>query len=130
MATAQRLFWLTYAGNFLCLVGLLISVYGYIVETSSHEDPSYTPSCDVNTWISCSKAINSKCGFIEVRVAFFYKTSFCRFGRGLGLLGEVLGENHWANQPNVVYGIFTYSFLFLLCTSPVVRSLLPKNLQQ
>lgn len=45
-----------------------------------------------------------------------------RFGRGLGIVGELLGENHWANQKNVVYGIVMYPVLFFLCECYIFRS--------
>ena len=32
-----------------------------------------------------------------------------RFGKGLGLVGDILGEDHWLNQKNVVYGLFIYT---------------------
>lgn len=59
-ASSQRLVYLRYAGSTLCLVGLLLSLYGYIVGEMLASDSTYSPMCDVNEWISCSKALGSR----------------------------------------------------------------------
>ena len=44
----------------LCILGILISVYAYHVETSKESDTSYTAFCDISATVSCSKVFSSK----------------------------------------------------------------------
>ncbi|KAF6023079.1 VKORC1L1 [Bugula neritina] len=74
---------------FAC-IGILVSCYAYYVETTKEIDTSYVALCDINPSVSCSKVFTSK------------------WGRGLGLLENIVGRHHVLNQPNSVFGIIYY----------------------
>jgi len=40
-------------------VGLVVSLYAYMMEKKIQENSSYKPSCDITNKISCSRALNS-----------------------------------------------------------------------
>lgn len=42
------------------LIGLVLSFYALYVEYQAHKDPDYIASCDIASWISCSKVFTSK----------------------------------------------------------------------
>ena len=44
----------------LALVGLVVSIYAYLVEQKVKENSAYKPACDINNRISCTKAFTSK----------------------------------------------------------------------
>lgn len=46
--------------TFTCLCGLGLSIYSYTVELQLENDPNYSPMCDINQHMSCSKAFTSK----------------------------------------------------------------------
>ncbi|XP_068100086.1 vitamin K epoxide reductase complex subunit 1-like protein 1 [Hyperolius riggenbachi] len=75
----------------LCAAGIALSVYAYHVETSRERDPEYLALCDVNPSISCSKVFTS------------------RWGRGFGLVENILGAQSLLNQPNSVFGMVFYT---------------------
>ncbi|KAM8961257.1 vitamin K epoxide reductase complex subunit 1-like protein 1 [Pelodytes ibericus] len=77
-------------------VGVALSVYAFHVETSKERDTEYTALCDINPSISCSKVFTS------------------RWGRGFGLVENILGPQSLANQPNSVFGILFYLLQILL----------------
>jgi len=52
--------------------------------------------CDISESISCSKVFNSS------------------YGKGFGVIGPLLGEDHPLNQSNSVYGIIFYSLMGVL----------------
>ncbi|KAL3185870.1 hypothetical protein MRX96_028752 [Rhipicephalus microplus] len=79
----------------VCVVGILVSVYAYIVETRAEEDPNYAPMCDLSPNVSCTKAFNSA------------------YGKGMGLLQHVVGSKSVLVQPNSVYGIIFYVIVFI-----------------
>ncbi|XP_053551132.1 vitamin K epoxide reductase complex subunit 1-like protein 1 [Bombina bombina] len=79
-----------------CGAGIALSVYAYHVETSKERDPDYTALCDINSGISCSKVFTS------------------RWGRGFGLVENILGAQSLLNQPNSVFGILFYALQILL----------------
>ena len=81
----------------LSLAGLLLSLYALHVETQASKDPEYVALCDISSLsLSCSKVLAS------------------RYGKGFGVVGPLLGEDHELNQPNSVYGIIFYSIMLLL----------------
>ncbi|KAF3841296.1 hypothetical protein F7725_007158 [Dissostichus mawsoni] len=88
--------WERIARLLVCLLGILLSIYAFHVETEKARDPSYKAMCDVSISISCSKVFSS------------------RWGRGFGLLGSIFGNDSALNQPNSVYGIAFYAFQLLL----------------
>lgn len=78
------------------IIGLLISVYGFYVETNMEKDHDYKAMCDINEAVSCSKVFASE------------------YGKGFGIIGKILGENSALNVPNPVYGMFFYGFMALI----------------
>ena len=46
----------------ICVVGLVISVYGIFVERKIQQDALYKPACDISARISCSKTFLSPYG--------------------------------------------------------------------
>uniref|UniRef100_A0A224Z3R9 vitamin-K-epoxide reductase (warfarin-sensitive) n=1 Tax=Rhipicephalus zambeziensis TaxID=60191 RepID=A0A224Z3R9_9ACAR len=74
----------------VCVVGVVVSVYAYVVETRAEEDPKYSPMCDLSPNVSCTKAFNSE------------------YGKGMGLLQRFVGNDSVLVQPNSVYGIIFY----------------------
>merc|ERR1712004_386355 len=78
------------AALILCVLGTLLSAYAYYVETSKESDPSFRAFCDFSSSMSCSKVFTS------------------RYGRGFGILEHLVGQKHWLNQPNSVFGIIFY----------------------
>ncbi|XP_045066064.1 vitamin K epoxide reductase complex subunit 1-like protein 1 [Coregonus clupeaformis] len=80
----------------VCLLGILLSLYAFHVETEKSRDSNYRAMCNVSYSISCSKVFTS------------------RWGRGFGLLGSIFGKDSAMNQPNSVYGIVFYVFQLLL----------------
>ncbi|XP_033116166.1 vitamin K epoxide reductase complex subunit 1-like protein 1 [Anneissia japonica] len=81
---------------FLCLAGLILSVYALYVEHMKERNDGYTAMCDVNDEISCSKVFTSK------------------YGKGFGLVGPILGEDSPLNFPNSIFGIVFYFLQFTL----------------
>ncbi|KAL0994792.1 hypothetical protein UPYG_G00127220 [Umbra pygmaea] len=88
--------WERIARLLVCVLGILLSVYAFHVETEKSRDSNYRAMCDVSNTISCSKVFTS------------------RWGRGFGLLGSIFGDDSAMNQPNSVYGILFYVFQLLL----------------
>ncbi|XP_006009084.1 vitamin K epoxide reductase complex subunit 1-like protein 1 [Latimeria chalumnae] len=74
----------------VCIVGIVLSVYAYHVETSKERDASYKAMCDISASISCSKVFTS------------------RWGRGFGLMANFFGSDSIINQPNSVFGVTFY----------------------
>merc|ERR1712126_459022 len=69
---------------------------------------TYVAFCDISSYVSCSKVFTS------------------RYGRGFGLLEHVVGQHHWLNQPNSVFGIIFYLLHIILAFS---RSLTASSMQ-
>lgn len=44
----------------LCLIGVGVSYYAYVVETAKEKDKDYQPYCDISEHISCTKAFMSE----------------------------------------------------------------------
>ncbi|XP_012866980.1 PREDICTED: vitamin K epoxide reductase complex subunit 1 [Dipodomys ordii] len=80
----------------LCLAGFLLSVYSLHVKAARARDRDYRALCDVGTAISCSRVFSS------------------RWGRGFGLVEQVLGADSILNQSNSVYGCIFYTLQLLL----------------
>lgn len=92
---AKRRRRLKFFNSAVCVCGVLISIYAYVVETRFERDPKYQPMCDISPHLSCTKAFNS------------------RYGKGLGLVQRVVGPDSVLVQPNSVYGVLHYSLVFL-----------------
>ncbi|XP_014213150.1 vitamin K epoxide reductase complex subunit 1 [Copidosoma floridanum] len=73
----------------LCLLGVGISYYSYIVETTKEKDKSYQPFCDISEHVSCTKAFMSK------------------YGKGFGLIPR----DSPLYLPNSLYGIIFYTIV-------------------
>uniref|UniRef100_A0A915B9W8 vitamin-K-epoxide reductase (warfarin-sensitive) n=1 Tax=Parascaris univalens TaxID=6257 RepID=A0A915B9W8_PARUN len=81
-------------GAVTALVGLAVSLYSLYVEVMLDKyATNYEPACDVNSLISCSKALHSP------------------FGTGLGLVEHILGAEHFLNQKNALYGVMVYGLM-------------------
>ncbi|VDM50940.1 unnamed protein product [Toxocara canis] len=86
-------------GVITALIGLAVSAYGLYVELMlDKHGTSYEPMCDINSVVSCSKALHS------------------RFAIGLGLVEPVLGAEHILNQKNALYGVLVYAVMVPLQT--------------
>ncbi|XP_011668383.1 vitamin K epoxide reductase complex subunit 1-like [Strongylocentrotus purpuratus] len=97
-----------------CIAGILLSFYALYVELSKEHNPDFQAMCDLSGTISCSKVFTSK------------------YGKGFGIIGQILGEDNILNQPNSIYGIiffclqialamvFSYSASILLLLTSVV----------
>ena len=48
-----------------------------------------------------------------MQIAQLFLSTF-RWGKGFGLIGRFLGDDHWLNQRNVIYGVAFYCFLMVL----------------
>eukprot|EP01027_Heterolobosea_sp_BB2_P009256 GEZU01013666.1.p1 GENE.GEZU01013666.1~~GEZU01013666.1.p1 ORF type:complete len:175 (+),score=36.22 GEZU01013666.1:33-527(+) len=64
----------------LCCVGIFLSLYAYYVEIKSNQDPNYSPLCNINDSISCTRVFNSKYGSIfyipnSILGALFFSTA-------------------------------------------------------
>ena len=44
----------------LCLFGVAVSYYAYLVETNKEKDDDYEPFCDISEHVSCTKAFMSE----------------------------------------------------------------------
>ncbi|KAK7020295.1 Vitamin K epoxide reductase complex subunit 1-like protein 1 [Halocaridina rubra] len=80
----------------LCVIGVALSIYALYVEISKESDQNYRAMCDISESISCSRVFTS------------------RYGRGFGIIGSILGEDHPLNQPNSIPGIIFYSIVLIL----------------
>lgn len=47
-------------------------------------------------------------------LCFDYHFSAFRWGKGFGIIGPLLGEDHFLNQRNVIYGVAFYCVLMAL----------------
>ncbi|XP_061667160.1 vitamin K epoxide reductase complex subunit 1 [Syngnathoides biaculeatus] len=86
--------WERTARVFLCVFGLILSVYALHVELSREHDPDYRAMCDLAESVSCSKVFTS------------------RWGRGFGLVQFFVAQDSPLNQPNSVLGIVFYTLQF------------------
>lgn len=80
----------------LCVVGVVVSLYAYYVETKAEADDGYEAMCDLSETISCTKVFTSE------------------YGKGFGLIQMVVGDDSPLVQPNSVYGLIFYTTVFLL----------------
>lgn len=44
----------------ICLVGLGLSIYSYVIEQATENDKNYKAMCDISENVSCTKAFKSK----------------------------------------------------------------------
>ncbi|XP_065831137.1 vitamin K epoxide reductase complex subunit 1-like protein 1 [Oscarella lobularis] len=87
--------WIGLSRSLLCFVGLVVSGYSLFVEVKKLNDPSYQALCDISEYVSCSKAFTS------------------RYGKGFGIIGLIVGEDHFLNQPNSFLGILFYLLILI-----------------
>lgn len=125
-------------------VGVLISIYAFHVESRHEQDNTYEALCDISERVSCTKVFSSKwvdSNWIKERkqnllshkqliwllsISLFPST--CRYGRGMGIVGEILGHDHPLNQPNGLYGVFHYTLMLLLSKRIITSSSTPLKL--
>ncbi|KAM9837650.1 vitamin K epoxide reductase complex subunit 1 [Aulostomus maculatus] len=92
--------WERKARVFLCVFGLVLSVYALHVELSKESNPEYRAMCDLGESVSCSKVFTS------------------RWGRGFGLVQIFVAKDSPLNQPNSILGIIFYTLQLGLGLSP------------
>ncbi|XP_036348828.2 vitamin K epoxide reductase complex subunit 1-like [Ochotona princeps] len=80
----------------LCLAGLALSLYALHVKAAPARDRDYHALCDVGSAISCSDVFSS------------------RWGRGFGLVEQVLGQDSILNQSNSIFGCIFYTLQLAL----------------
>jgi len=85
-----------FTNKLILALGLFISTYGFYVEYMMDNYPDYLPFCDISHLISCTKALHSD------------------FGTGFGIVGPLLGKDHFLNQKNALYGLIFYVLLLVL----------------
>ncbi|XP_078046072.1 vitamin-K epoxide reductase isoform X1 [Augochlora pura] len=76
----------------VCLQGIALSYYGYVVETAKEENDSYEAMCDISEHISCTKAFMSE------------------YGKGFGIIPATSP----LYMPNSVYGLIFYALVAIL----------------
>ncbi|XP_011874956.1 PREDICTED: vitamin K epoxide reductase complex subunit 1 [Vollenhovia emeryi] len=76
----------------LCVIGLGLSYYAYVVETRKEQDDSYVAMCDISENVSCTKVFASE------------------YGKGFGLLPK----DTVFNIPNSIYGLAFYTLVAVL----------------
>ncbi|CAL8304788.1 unnamed protein product [Lota lota] len=96
--------WERKARVFLCVLGVVLSVYALHVELSRERNPDYRAVCDFGESVSCSKVFTS------------------RWGRGFGLVQFFVAEDHFLNQPNSILGIVFYTLQLSLGLSVSPRA--------
>ncbi|XP_070573106.1 vitamin K epoxide reductase complex subunit 1-like protein 1 [Ptychodera flava] len=79
-----------------CVLGLLLSAYALKVELCKARDPNYVAVCDFSDRMSCTKAFMSP------------------YGKGFGIIGPLLGDDHILNFPNPILGIVFYSLQLII----------------
>ncbi|XP_008558437.1 vitamin K epoxide reductase complex subunit 1 [Microplitis demolitor] len=75
-----------------CIVGMSLSYYAYIVETTKEKDHNYMAMCDISEHVSCTRAFMSE------------------YGKGFGLIPKT----SIFYLPNSVYGLVFYGIVFAL----------------
>ncbi|XP_074102924.1 vitamin-K epoxide reductase [Cotesia typhae] len=75
-----------------CIVGMSLSYYAYIVETTKEKDHNYMAMCDISERVSCTKAFMSE------------------YGKGFGLIPK----SSIFYLPNSIYGLVFYGIVFAL----------------
>ncbi|XP_014468210.1 PREDICTED: vitamin K epoxide reductase complex subunit 1-like protein 1 isoform X2 [Dinoponera quadriceps] len=79
----------------LCVIGLALSVYAYIVESNKELDASYAALCDISETISCSAVLNSE------------------YSKGFGITSKscIL---RLCEVPNCVFGIIFFTAMSIM----------------
>jgi len=81
----------------LSAIGFALAYYSVYVSATKSKDPNYRALCDISEQVRCSKVFSSS------------------FGKGLGVVGKVVGENSPLYQSNGVYGMGMY-VAFTICS--------------
>ncbi|XP_044729488.1 vitamin K epoxide reductase complex subunit 1 [Chrysoperla carnea] len=89
---------------FTNIIGFILSLYAYHVETQKEIDVNYEAMCDINEFISCSKAFSSK------------------YGKGFGIVKPLLGEESIFYQPNSLFGLIFYTTISILSLFNTIQS--------
>ncbi|GMS89435.1 hypothetical protein PENTCL1PPCAC_11610, partial [Pristionchus entomophagus] len=77
-------------------LGILVSAYTLYIETKFEMNREYVAACDINSYISCTKVLDSQ------------------FATGFGLVAPIFGEESILNQKNALYGLLVYFTLSIL----------------
>ncbi|XP_007894765.1 vitamin K epoxide reductase complex subunit 1-like protein 1 isoform X1 [Callorhinchus milii] len=89
--------WEKAARGSVCLLGVLLSLYAYHVESDRAGQPGHAAAmCDLSERVSCTSVLGS------------------RWGRGFGLVEIIFGTDSALNQPNSIYGLIFYTLQLLL----------------
>jgi len=80
----------------LCIIGIAVCIYALMVEYHKEENPEYSAMCDISEAMSCTRVLTSK------------------WGKGFGLLGYILGDDHVLNLRNPYFGIVFYILQLIL----------------
>ncbi|XP_064647857.1 vitamin K epoxide reductase complex subunit 1-like protein 1 isoform X2 [Lineus longissimus] len=70
--------------------GIVVSMYALYIEVKKAKDKNYVAICDISDRMSCSKVLTSK------------------YGKGFGIVGLLVGNDHFLNMPNCILGIIFY----------------------
>ncbi|XP_072014419.1 vitamin K epoxide reductase complex subunit 1-like protein 1 isoform X1 [Amphiura filiformis] len=108
----------------LCILGILLSLYAYYVETTKEVNPGYQAFCDIGQSISCSKVFTSKylsCyqdrSGDDLRGLWLFELTYHpvtgKYGRGFGMIAPIFGQHSILNQPNSVFGVLFYCLQLL-----------------
>lgn len=114
----------------LAAIGFAISQYVFWVEKRTREDRDYTPLCDINDRISCTRAFKSRYGNLlgfsnSILGMFFYTVLF--IAQLLGFEMMVFGLSFAAAVASFGLAYILYfrvKSLCLICTSIYVINIL------
>ena len=62
--------WITVTSAVSCVLGILVSIYTYHVETSHEKDPSFRALCDISESISCTKVSATRYSIYDLVSAY------------------------------------------------------------
>jgi len=86
----------------LAAIGFGLAYYSVYVSATKSKNPEYQALCDISESMRCSKVFTSP------------------FGKGLGLVGKIVGEESPLYQSNGVYGMVMYTTFAILSLLPYV----------
>lgn len=84
---------------FLCACGVFFSCYAIYIARGKTLDENFEASCDIDETISCTSALLSE------------------YSNGFGIVGKILGEDHFLNLPNSYMGLIFFPVLLVLSLS-------------
>ncbi|XP_064613508.1 vitamin K epoxide reductase complex subunit 1-like protein 1 [Liolophura sinensis] len=100
MATLGYLMFSNFADKLVaCIMGIVVSAYALNIELKQAKNPKYKAYCDINDKMSCTRVLCSE------------------YGKGFGVVGLLVGKEHFLNMPNCLLGIVFYSLQIILACS-------------